>query len=185
MAKFSIKVEGPRTFTIVTDAQVQALKARIRKTIMDGVTIYVRHRVRDQNLQRGRTSILGYSEQPITIAWKGDLKPYRRPRGGYSMGKNGMFFPGGYLEYRQKAGLGSAFSFYNTGDAWRDWKVLAYGSEGTDGQIGFTKTENAIAAGKAEATRPDLFSIDEHELDVVNARVIEQINATFFGSQNP
>ena len=35
-------------------------------------------------------------------------------------------------------------------------------------------------ASRAEEDRPLLFSIDEHELDMVNIKVIEQIDRDFF-----
>ena len=175
----------PRKLTSPTDAGLRTLKVNIRRSMMDWITEYVRHRVRDQGLQKGRVPIMGYSTNPLVIPWKGTLKPIRRPRGGKNLGTRGMFFQGGYAEYRSKAGLGAAFSFYNTGDAWRDWKTLVYGSEGSAGEIGWSKSENAIAAAASEKDRPDLFFVDEHELSMVHTKVIEQINTTFFGATTP
>lgn len=183
-SRFSVTVT-PRRLDVPTDAQIRTLKTKLRKSMMDWIVEYVRHRVRDQGLQRGRVPILGYSTNPLVIPWKGTLKPIRAPRGGKPLGKRGMFFQGGYAEYRQKLGLSQAFSFYNTGDAWRDWKVLVYGGEGTAGEIGWTKPQNAIAASASEEERPDLFFVDEHELSMVHTKVIEQINATFFGATTP
>lgn len=146
---------------------------------------YVRHRVRDENLQMGRAPIKGYSTQPLDIPYAGEVKAHRRPRGGKPIGSWGQFFPGGYAEYREKVGLSSAFSFYNTGDAWRDWKALSYGDDTSAGEIGFTKEENAMAASASEQERPNLFFIDNNELSMVDTRVIELLNQTFFGAQTP
>lgn len=174
-----------RQFRVPTQSQVDRLKANLRRAVIDWIVTYVRHRVRDDNLQMGRRPIQGYSTNPIVIPYKGTIKAHRRPRGGTPVGKRGQFFAGGYAEYREKAGLGLAFQFYNTGDAWRDWKALSYGSEGAAGEIGFSKQENAIAASKSEEDRPDLFFVDEHELSMVHTKVIEQINSTFFGASTP
>lgn len=178
-------VRGETKFRSPTPAQIERLKSGLRRSILDWLTNYVRHRVRDDNLQRGRAPIKGYSTNPIVIPHTGTLKPHRRPKGGIPRGKKGQFFPGGYLEYREKVGLSSAFSFYNTGDAWRDWRVLAYGTDISPGEIGFTKQENAYAAAQSENERPDLFLIDEQELSMVHIKVIEQINSTFFGASTP
>lgn len=181
----TIKYIGDSKFKSPTDAALNRLKAGIRRGILNWITDYVRHRVRDEHLQKGRTPIEGYSTNPLVIPWKGTLKPHRRPKGGQPLGTRGMYFPGGYLEYRTKLGLSTEFSFYNTGDAWRDWKVLLYGDESTPGQIGWTKPENAIAASASEEKRPDLFFVDENELSVLHIKVVDQINQTFFGTQMP
>lgn len=174
-----------RQFATPNAVQVNSLKDRLRRTVIDWLVLYVRHRVRDENLQKGRAPILGYSTNPIVIPYVGNPKAHRRPRGGVAMGKRGQFFEGGYAEYREKVGLGSAFQFYNTGDAWRDWKALSYGSNSTPGEIGFTKQVNAMAASAAEEKRPELFFVDERELSMVHLKVVEQINATFFGASTP
>mgnify|MGYP006921285448 CR=1 FL=1 len=181
---FKVTME-PRRLAVPTEAQLRSLKSRIRKSMMDWIVEYVRHRVRDQGLQKGRVPIMGYSTNPLVIPWKGTLKPIKRPRGGKNLGTRGMFFQGGYAEYRSKVGLSDAFTFYNTGDAWRDWQVLVYGDEGKAGEIGWSKPANAIAASASEEKRPDLFFVDEHELSMVHTKVIEQINTTFFGATTP
>lgn len=180
-----IRPVGDKTFRSPSAAAIERLKRDVRRGIMNWITDYVRHRVRDENLQKGRVPIEGYSTKPLVIPWKGTLKPHRAPRGGKSLGTRGMYFPSGYQEYRLNLGLGTAFSFYNTGDAWRDWKTLLYGDESTPGQIGWTKPENAIAASAAEEKRPDLFFVDESELTVLHTKVVDLINLTFFGSQKP
>lgn len=176
--------EGAKWFHSPTEHELNALKVRMRKSIMDWITTYIRTRVKDNHLQESRMPIAGYSTNPVLIPWKGTLKPHRRPKGGQVRRGVGMFFPGGYLQYRQNLGLSEAFSWYNTGDGWRDWKTLLYGDESTPGQIGFSKEENGIASTEAQKLRPQLFSIDANELSVVHTKVIEQINSTFFPASN-
>ena len=173
-------VKNLSQFRVPTSAKMNTLKERLRRVVIDWIVQYVRHRVKDESLQMGRAPIKGYSTNPLTIPYVSKFKPYRRPKGGKPMGVEGQFFQGGYAEYRHQLGLSSAFTFYNKGDAWRDWKALSYGGDSTPGEIGFTKETNAFAASRAEEDRPLLFSIDEHELDMVNIKVIEQIDRDFF-----
>lgn len=80
--------------------------------------------------------------------------------------------------------MSSAFSFYNTGDAWRDWRVLAYGTDISPGRLGSPSRRMPTRQHNQKMNDP-IFFIDEQELSMVHIKVIEQINSTFFGASTP
>lgn len=157
------------------------LMKQIAKYISEYIRDYVRTRVVVASEGEGGSSLVGYSTNPVTIDYPGAPKRKKKPVGGTHT-HDGMFFYGGYEQYREKAGLVSnRFVFFNTGDAWRDWKVVLYGSGPRSvSQIGFSNDANAMAASAAQVKRPNLFSIDGGELSVVDDYVLAQVNKTFF-----
>lgn len=162
--------------------KVKHLRATVRKAIMEYIRDLNYRRVLMTSTGAGGTSLEGYSTNPIRIDYPGRLKRILRPKGGVRV-KGGMYFPGGYRQYKQATGqISERFTFFNTGDAWRDWRVLTYGSDSTPGKIGFLKPENAIAANAAISKRPLLFRLDNDELSMVNDRVLSVLNKLFIPS---
>lgn len=164
-------------FKAMSVGQLRALLPRVRNLILHHIRDYTRTRVRTLGLGAGRSALKGYSEQPLVVDYPGNPKAITRPTGGTKT-HGGMFFPGGYKEYREKAGLAAdRFILDNRGDLWNDWRVLLYGDIS---HIGFSNADNAMAAVAAtENDRPLLFSIDNVELSMVNAQVIGIINKAF------
>lgn len=169
----------------------------IRKLLFDirnAVVTHIRDYTRDRILQRsqgaGGTPLEGYSQNPLIVDYPGELKPKRKPVGGMPIygeaGQDGMYFHGGYEEYREKAGLtANRFIFFNLGNAWRDWQVLQYGDINQYGgsstnTIGFGDASNAIAATAAEKKRPLMFKMTNGEVGLVNNKVVDMINRLFF-----
>lgn len=176
----TIKREG--SFASPTHARVAKVKKSIRKAILDYLRDHTRERVRDRSEGAGGASLEGYSTRPLFIRYPAKMKRITKPQGGRRV-RGGSFFTGGYREYKEKAGLVyTRFNFLNTGDAWRDWGILTYGSDSTPGQIGFKKPENAIAANAAISKRPLLFRVDKQELSVIDANVLGLINALILPS---
>lgn len=95
---------------------------------------------------------------------------------------NFMFFSGGYLEYRMKAGLDPThFILRNLGDLWADFRVLMLGSFGRPMTIGVSKKRNAQAMNAAiENERPNLFLLDNSELAVLGQSVVKELNKLLF-----
>lgn len=158
---------------------LRRLLDRVRDIILHYIRDYVRMRVRDYSMGEGHSSLKGYSENPVTIDYPG-VKRKKKPVGGTPV-YGGMFFYGGYKQYRKRAGLiADRFQFFNTGDAWRDWKVLRYGSAATPSEIGWSDDNNGMAAAAAEEERPLLFTINATELATVDSEVMTNINNAFF-----
>lgn len=152
------------------------MRSAVRDAILHHLRDYTRERVRDRSQGAGGSSLLGYSTNPLFISYPSLRKRITKPRGVKKV-RGGYFFQGGYKEYKEKAGLvHERFNFFNTGDAWRDWKILRYGTATTASHIGFTKPENAIAANAAISKRPLLFRVDKSELSVIDAKVLGLIN---------
>lgn len=162
--------------------KIKHLKATVRKALLEYIRDLNRERVLKTSTGAGGTSLQGYSTRPIRIGYPARGKRILRPKGGIRV-KGGMYFPGGYRQYKQATGqVSERFTFFNTGDAWRDWRVLTYGSDSTSGKIGFSKPENAIAANAAISKRPLLFRLDKEELSMVNDRVLGVLNTLFIPS---
>lgn len=176
--RFSFKIE--KRIPVPSISKIQRLMVRVRDEVVHFLRDYTRERVRDRSLGAGNTGLEGYSDNPVTIDYPGPLKRKRKPVGGAPTA-DGMYFQGGYKQYRRKAGLNAErFQFFNTGDAWRDWKILRYGSGArSESQIGFSDNANAIAAAEAEIKRPLLFSVDMSEASMVNEQIVDLINSTF------
>lgn len=167
-------------FQTLSSGTLQRLRRRVQKDLVEWIRDYVRRRIEDFSLGAGGTPLEGYSTSPLRVPYVGVPKRHKRPVGGVKT-RGGMFFKGGYKEYKEKAGLVSnRFDFKNTRDAWRDWRVLVYGDLAGTSEIGFSDVNNAIAANAAQDKRPLLFSLDASELSVINAEVITMINERFF-----
>lgn len=162
---------------------VQSTKTAVRAAIMNYIRDLNRMRVMLGSAGAGGTSLEGYSTRPLRISYPSKRKRIIKPVGGIVV-RGGMFFPGGYKQYKEATGqVSDRFTFFNTGDAWKDWKVLTYGSNaGSPGKIGFTRVENAIAANSAILRRPLLFQLDKDELSMVNDRVLSLVNKLFIPS---
>lgn len=160
---------------------VQSTKTAARAAIMNYIRDLNRMRVMLGSAGAGGTPLEGYSTNPLWVGYTRGKKIVK-PVGGIAV-RGGMFFPGGYRQYKELSGqVADRFTFFNTGDAWKDWKVLTYGSNGSPGQIGFTRAENAIAANAAILRRPLLFQLDNEELSMVNDRVLSLVNKLFIPS---
>lgn len=172
---------GTKTsFPTVSLGELQRLRTTLQKEVLNWIHDYVRRRIDDLSLGEGRSPLEGYSTNPLKVPYKGIPKRRVRPTGGTKI-RGGQFFMGGYREYKDKAGLVSdRFNFRNTGDAWRDWKVLLYGDLSSPGEIGFSNVDNAVAANMSQEKRPLLFSLDITELSVLDTEVITMINDKFF-----
>lgn len=172
----SIKIEGE--FKVPTQSALERLRKQMRDGIVKYIHEYTRARVLNLSEGAGNLPLPGYSTHPVTVQYPGSPKRKVKPTGGTKT-KHGMHFEEGYKEYREKAGLVSdRFVFFNTGDAWRDWKVLTFGDPVSE--IGFSDPNNAMAAAKSEESRPGLFKISEYELMQVDTTILELINNTFF-----
>lgn len=184
MASSTITDKGLRVtrvgrFRTPNPDNLRRLMDGVRDRVVHFIRDYIRVRVRDMSQGEGHSSLQGYSENPVTIDYPG-VKRKRKPVGGTPV-YQGMFFYGGYKQYRKKAGLeAERFQFMNTGDAWKDWKVLRYGSNSTASEIGWSDQNNAMAAEESEKNRPLLFTMNEAELAAVNADVISAIDRVFF-----
>lgn len=164
-----------------TPARVRRLQDAIRRIVIEHIKNHTRDRIRNQSAGAGGTPLQGYSVRPLFIRWpRKGMKAITKPVGGLKT-RRGYFFQGGYKDYREKAGLiHNRFVFENTGDAWKDWKILSTGSGTTPATIGFSKPANAVAANAAIERRPLLFRIDKNELSMVDADVTSLINDLFF-----
>lgn len=159
--------------------QVQKAIKDIIRGLANHLRDWTRERIRDRGEGAGGTALEGYSTNPLVVRFPGRPKARRKPRGGIKT-KRGMFFPGGYAEYRQKAGLTvERFQMFNLGNLWRDWQVLVYGTNSTPSRVGFTDDNNAMAADQASIKRPLLFKVTPQEVGMVNDDVIAIIADLF------
>jgi len=163
---------------VPTHSEYKNLVKSIREGVVKFIHEWTRTRVLNLSEGAGGSPLPGYSTNPLTVDYPNKLpKRKTKPVGGTKT-HGGMHFQGGYREYREKAGLVfNRFVFFNTGDAWRDWKVLTWGEVS---EIGFDDPINAHVAALAEENRPLLFKIAASELESVDIMVIERINSTFF-----
>lgn len=169
---------------------IRKLLFDIRNAVVTHVRDYTRDRIMQRSQGAGGTPLEGYSENPLIVDYPGALKPKKKPVNGMPItgadGEDGMFFHGGYKEYREKAGLTSnRFVFFNLGNAWQDWQVLQYGEVNQYGgvstnTVGFSNAANAIAATAAEVKRPLMFKMTDGEVGLVNNKVVGMINKLFF-----
>lgn len=179
----TFKKEG-QLFRDPGDFKLRAMTKRIRDEVVHHIRDYTRDRIRYRGQGAGGSALKGYSTNPLVVDHPGTLKPKRKPVGGMPIhgkdGVDGMYFHGGYKEYRDKAGLPSErFMFFNLGNAWRDWQVLVYGE--TVSQVGFGDGANAIAANAAEENGRELmFKMANDELALVNHKVMDVVERLFF-----
>ena len=173
---------GSLTGTLLPNGRrwsIPRLDAVVRKNIGTAIRNYIFLRIGAHGKGEGGRPVRGYSTRPVNIPidGQGGMKPMKPPTGGQPRGGR-MFFKGGYKAYREKAGLeANRFVLTNTGDLWRDFRILRLGSGSTPMHIGFGKTVNAIAANTAQDDgRHELFLLDTNEVRVIGESIITEIN---------
>lgn len=164
---------------------ISALYRAISAAAGDRIVNYIRDRIRLKGQGQGGAGVKGYSTKPLSMRQDGRSslgKASIPPQGGIPRGKQ-MFFPGGYKEYREKAGLQTAhIDLSNMGNLWLGWGILRHARPGNPMAIGFRRKVDAIAANSAQENgRPTLFLLDSQELYMLSAGVEALITKHLFG----
>lgn len=143
--------------------RVRNVRLRLRRAIGKWLEHYIRDRVQNKGMG-AHGALRGYSDNPVLIADprpKG-LKPIITPVGGVKT-KKGMFFTGGYIEYKQLSGqVWDIFTLTNRGDLWRDWKYFESNSLTKPIELGFSDDKNTMVAEieRNEHGRAGIFGLD-------------------------
>lgn len=173
-------VEAPMSWQDPVRAMNSVIQdfARDQVKLRDEAAAMVRDRV--QQLGRGPDGAVlpGYSTNTIWVSQFNGLKPKRRPRKSKRLKKFNNrnnwvgLYMGGYKQYREAVGLPtSGFYFSNFGTAWRHFGAITprpirrVGSAGFiwHVDIGFRRSQDAIAAKEAEEKRPRMFQWGRQE----------------------
>lgn len=172
-------VESPKSW-LDPAAAMRAVSqefARDQEKLREEAAALVRDRV--QRFGRGPDGavLAGYSTNTIWVSQQNGLKPKRRPRKSKRLkqlnNRNNWvgLYMGGYKEYREAVGLPTAgFYFSNFGTAWRHFGAIAPRPIQRVGsgfiwrvEIGFRRSQDAIAAAEAEEKRPRMFQWGRQE----------------------
>lgn len=113
------------------------------------------------------------------------LKGGRGKAGPRGAAFKGVFFLGGYKEYKRRTGqVHDRFTLTNRGHFWRDWKVLNAKTAHDDGvvEIGWSRAENVQVANEAierEPSRDHAFHISRKEMGMLRYHLAQHIASHF------
>ena len=89
-------------------------------------------------------------------------------------GRKWVRFDGGYKEYRESVGLrADRFGWDNKGKGWKDWAAVR--RPGAAAVVGFGQLQNFESANFAEAKRPDMWDVNDEEVDRAVAVATEAV----------
>lgn len=172
-----------------------------RQALRRAVAQRIRNEIQERVQRRGEGAggrVKGYSTGPMLLKAEnaGRMKPIilpstQREHAGKTKrtatrdatGAKWVFYRGGTEQYKRETGqVFDRFTLTNKGALWRDWRVLGVvvAADGVvDAGIGFSRKENADAAGKAEADgRPDLLDVGSAEVERAEQEALDFIMKT-------